>query len=337
MGQGIIIGVDLGGTKVACAAVDPNGHIVAQDRSETLAQQGPGAVIGRIARLVSEVADKAGAPVHQLDAISIGVAGSVDGERGIVNLAPNLPGWRKVQLVRLLHEQLNATPPVVLENDVDIAVVGEHAYGVGRGLQSMIGVFVGTGIGGALILDGRLYRGQRSSAGELGHTRVRRGGPRCRCGQRGCVEVLASRTAMERDVRALIDRGHKSSVLKLMKKRGELRMTSSIIQRALADDDPVMRRVFRRAQRYIGALCANLVNTLDPQLVLIGGGIAERMGEDMVARIREVAYDEFFLQLNRELVRIVPTELKGDAAPLGAAWLARQRLSLSPEAGRALH
>src|SRR5262249_20686555 len=152
--------------------------------------------------------------------------------------------WKKVPLVRLLHEHLRANPPVVLENDVNIAVVGEHAYGVGRGLQSMIGVFVGTGIGGALILDGQLYRGQRSSAGEVGHTRIRRGGPRCHCGQRGCVEVLASRTAMERDVRALIDQGHKSSVLKLMKKKDELRMTSSIIQRALADDDRVMRRVF---------------------------------------------------------------------------------------------
>jgi glucokinase len=226
---------------------------------------------------------------------------------------------------------------VILGNDVNLAILGEHVYGAGRGLRSMVGIYVGTGIGGGLILDGQLYGGAHGAAGEVGHTILERKGPRCSCGRRGCVEALASRTAMERDVRALIAAGERSEVLKLMKKRHATRMTSSIVERALRDGDKVMRRVFRRAQKYVGLLCASLVNTLDPQLVLIGGGLAERLGDDLVARIRDVAYDHVYRQGADDRVQIVPTQLKANAAPLGGAWLARQRLGPQPAAGTALH
>jgi glucokinase len=332
----LIIGVDMGGTKVLAAAVAADGRIAAQGRIETLAQKGHMDVIARIARLVAEVAEQGGAPVRPITAVAIGVPGAVDDAAGVVNHAPNLPGWDGLPFARLLGAHLG-NPRIILDNDVNLAILGEYVYGAGRGLRSMVGVYVGTGIGGGLILDGQLYRGERGAAGEVGHTVLSVKGPRCNCGQRGCVEMLASRTAMEREVRALIDAGHKSKVLKLMKQHNSERMTSSIVERALRDGDEVMRQVLHRAQKYIGLLCANLVNTLDPQLVLIGGGLAERLGEQMVTRIRDVAYDHFFRQEARARIRIVPTQLKADAAPLGGAWLARQRLGLLPETGATLH
>jgi glucokinase len=234
-----------------------------------------------------------------------------------------------VPLGRLLSNAIGGAR-VFLDNDVRVAVLGEYAYGVGRGTQTMVGVFVGTGIGGGVVVNGQLHLGRRGAAGEIGHMTLKPGGPRCPCGKRGCAEALASRTSIERDVRELIERGEKSMVLKLMKKEGRPRLTSSVVARALAEGDPVMLDVFARAQRYIGLLVANVVNTLDPEVVVIGGGLAERLGEEMVEPIRKTAYKHFLLQRDREQVRVVATELKDRAAPMGAAFVARQRLEPLP-------
>ena len=195
---------------------------------------------------------------------------------GIVHHAPNL-GWKKVALGPKLEALLKV--PVFVENDVNVGVMGEYTLGAGQGAQELVGIFVGTGIGGGIIIGGRLYQGARGAAGEVGHIVVEINGPLCGCGNRGCAEALASRTAMERDVRAAIRRGEKSIVLKLMKERGRDRMTSSIIQRALKERDPVMEKVMKRAQFCLGILVANVVNMLDPECVIIGGGIAATAGQ----------------------------------------------------------
>ena len=201
-----------------------------------------------------------------------------------------------------------------------VAVVGEHAYGVGKGTRTMVGIFVGTGIGGGIIVGGHTHHGGRGVAGEIGHMTLLPHGPRCGCGKRGCVEALASRTAMQRDVFKLIDKGWKSSMPKLMKKHGTETLTSSVIEKALDEGDEVMRKVLRDAQYYLGLLAGNLANVLDPEVIVIGGGITERLGERFVDQIREHAYKHFLVQRDRERVRIVPTELKDLAAPLGAAF-----------------
>jgi len=318
-GDGLVIGVDLGGTKINAAAVDANGEVLAERRTKTLADEGPGPVIGRIASLVAELAAELGGGPDDVQAISIGVPGGVDEALGVVDKAPNL-GWENVPLAAQLGEALGTRARIFLDNDVRVAVLGEHAYGVGRGTRTMVGIFVGTGIGGGLIVDGKLHLGSRGAAGELGHMVLVPKGPRCSCGNRGDVEALASRTAMERDVRAY----GKSETRRILKTEG--RLTSSVVERALAEGCPVMKKVFRRAQKYIGLLVANVVNAIDPEVVVIGGGLAERLGEDMVGRIRDVAYERFLLQRDRERVRIEATTLKDRAAPLGAAFLARQRL-----------
>jgi glucokinase len=323
-GKGLVIGVDLGGTKMHAAAVDESGNLLHNERDKTLPEEGADAVIGRVAALCARIAGALGASAGDITAVCIGVPGGVDDANGMVDKAPNLR-WEKVPLAPRLSSALGGAR-VFLDNDVRVAVLGEHAYGCGRGSRTMVGIFVGTGIGGGLVVDGRLHLGARGGAGELGHMIIDPDGPKCPCGKRGCAEAHASRTSIERDVRAMIEDGHKSRVLKMMKKKGAERLTSSVIAKALAAGDPVMTKVMKRAQRSVGILVSNVINLVDPEVVVIGGGIAERLGDEFVAPIREVAYERLLLQRDREQVRIVATELKDRAAPMGAAFVARSRM-----------
>ena len=319
----LVIGFDLGGTKMHAAAVDANGHVVHDERCKTGAADGADAVIDRMIGLVTRILAALGTRAPDVAAMCVGVPGGVDDERGVVDTAPNL-GWSKVPLVERLASALGIK--VFLDNDVRVAVVGEHAYGVGKGTRTMVGIFVGTGIGGGIIVGHHTHHGGRGVAGEIGHMTLLPHGPRCGCGKRGCVEALASRTAMERQARALIKKGWDSKIPKLMKKADSETLTSSIIERALDLDDDVMHKVMKDAQYYLGLLAGNLANALDPEVIVVGGGIAERLGERFVAPIREHAYKHFLVQRDREKVRIVATELKDLGAPLGAAFLARERL-----------
>jgi glucokinase len=325
-GTGLVIGIDLGGTKMHAAAVDEHGHVLGESRAKTQPSDGAPAVIERLAQVARDAVTAANHRLSDVQAVCVGVPGGVNGETGVVDRAPNL-GWENLPLARDLSEQLEGAR-VFLDNDVRVAVLGEHAYGVGRGTQSMVGVFVGTGIGGGIVVGGRLHLGGRGAAGEIGHMCLDPKGPRCSCGRRGCAEAFASRTAMERDVRALVERGDKSQVLKIRKKEKRPRLTSSVIARALADGDKVMCKVMKRAQEYLGLLVGNLVNALDPEVVVVGGGIAERLGEGFVGPIRDVAYERFLVDRDLQRVRILATELKDQAAPVGAAFVARQRLGV---------
>lgn len=325
-----IIGVDLGGTKILVGSVDAGGKVSHLARDLTHAEEGADRVIARLADLIDGVKAKLGS--SHVAAVSLGVPGGVNSEAGVVDKAPNL-GWENVPLSDALEKRVGA--PVFLDNDVRVAVVGEHAHGAGRGTHAMVGVWVGTGIGGGIIVDGRLHRGQRGVAGEIGHSIVDRKGPKCNCGNRGCIEALASRTAIERDLRKAIKRGAKSAALKRMKKEGRDTLSSGIIARLLSDGDPALTKVFARAQKMLGLFTANLINLLDPEVVVFGGGIAERLGEDFVAPIRAVAHEHLLSKRDLAKVRVVATEL-GEVAPIaGAAFLARQRLASHPLANRA--
>jgi glucokinase len=321
----MIIGVDLGGTKMLAGAVDEAGRVSQLERELTSAEEGQDAVIARLAGLCERVRGKL-PPGTAVEAVSIGVPGGVDIERGVVDKAPNLR-WEGVPLAKRLGERLSLK--VFLDNDVRVAVLGEHAYGVGRGAHSMIGVWVGTGIGGGIVIDGRLHQGARGVAGEIGHSIVEPDGPRCHCGNRGCIEALASRTSIERELRREVKRGVRSRALERMKKKGRRQLSSGIIEWLLERDDPAMRKVMKRAQRSLGIFTANLINALDPEVVVFGGGIAERMGERFVAPIRDHAMGYLLSKRDLERVRVVPTGL-GESAPVaGAAFLARQRLAKS--------
>lgn len=323
----VMVGIDMGGTRLRALVVNAQNKILGTQRAPTNPRQRPERLIADLAVLVEAAVQSAGLKPRDLRAVSMGVPGAVDAVEGIVQHAPNL-GWKGVALGPKLEALLKV--PVFVENDVNVGVVGEYTLGAGRGAQELVGIFVGTGIGGGIISGGRLWLGARGAAGEVGHIVVEIGGPRCGCGNRGCAEALASRTAMERDVRAAIRRGEKSIVPRLMKERGRDRMTSSIIQRALKARDPVMEKVMKRAHFCLGILVANVVNMLDPECVIIGGGIAGRLGRDYVTPIRKTAYQYFLRRHDARRVKIVPGILGDDAGPLGAVVLARQRLGDKP-------
>ena len=319
----VMVGIDMGGTRLRALVVNAENKILGMQRAPTNPKQKPDRLVADLAVLVEAAVQSAGLKLSDLRTVSIGVPGAVDPVGGIVHHAPNL-GWKKVALGPKLEALLKV--PVFVENDVNVGVMGEYTLGAGQGAQELVGIFVGTGIGGGIVSGGRLYLGARGAAAEVGHIVVEINGPLCGCGNRGCAEALASRTAMERDVRAAIRAGQKSCVLDLMQERGKDRMTSSIIQRAMKRNDAVMRKVMKRARYFLGLAVASVVNMLDPECVVMGGGIAERLGEHFVGPIRKTAYENFLRRHDAERVKIVSGTLGDNAGPLGAVVLARKRL-----------
>ena len=315
-----VAGVDLGGTSLLAVVADARGKIVGEHGMATLRDEGPAKIIEQIAEAVSTAAAAAKISVKDLGGVGIGACGAVDPTSGVVHVAPNL-GWKDVPLADKLGKKLGV--PIFVENDVHVAVLGEHGYGAAQGARLAVGIWVGTGIGGGIISEGKLFRGARGSAGEVGHTVVLADGPPCSCGRRGCVEALASRTSMERDLRQAAKAGRKTKVLKRMEKKGKDRMTSSVVEWGLDEGDTLMEEIVHRAQHYLGLLASNLVNTLDPEVVVVGGGLSERMGDRFVKPIRRVARSHFLNQHDLENVRIVPSALGAYSGALGACVLVR--------------
>jgi glucokinase len=312
-------GVDLGGTSFIAVISDRKGRVLGSSDCVTIPNAKPEDTIDSIAHHIREAAKDASVKMSKIDGIGIGAAGAVDPKRGVVVRAPNL-GWTNVPLAKSLSKQLG--PDVILGNDVQVAIIGEHSYGAAKGTKRAVGVWIGTGIGGGLIVDGKIDRGFRGAAGEIGHMVIKEDGPICGCGRRGCVEALASRSAMERDVRA----SRNSAVLKIMKERGKDRMTSSVIERALDDGDPVMKEVLARAQHYLGLLTGNIVNMFDPEMVVIGGGIAQRLKKKFVVPIAEIARTRFLRPDPKNEIRIEHATLGDYSGALGACALAERSL-----------
>jgi glucokinase len=321
------VGVDLGGTSLRAGVVARDGEVLALEKRKTRPELGAAAVVERLSETIARAIRSAGLRPRDLGGIGIGIPGPIDAERGLVRLAVNLgPDWTNLPLAAAVRDRLGL--PVCLDNDVRVGALGEHTHGAGQGLDDMLAIFVGTGVGGGLVLGGTLRGGWRGSAGEIGHTVVAAGnGIVGKTGQPGTVEPLASRSGMERQVRELVGQGRASVVPALMESAGGGRMTSRVIQQALRQRDAVMQEVLAAAQHTLGLLAGNLINILDPQMIVIGGGVTERLGERFVAPIRRVAYANLINKQNARAVKIVPAALKDASGVVGAAVLARRQLS----------
>ena len=320
-----VIGIDLGGTKILAGVVDDGGKVLGTAKRPTKPETGAEAIVDRMARVAREAIEIAGLKIGDLAALGAGVPGPLDPEEGMVISAPNLPGWHNVPLAAMIGERL--TLPVFIENDVRLGTLGEFTMGTGRGACDMAGIFIGTGIGGGLILNGKLRQGWRKNAGELGHMILLPDGPVCGCGNRGCLESLASRTAMERDILAGIDAGRASLVPKLMEGEGRGRLTSGVLAEAIRNNDALVCDVMARAQHYLGLAVASIVNLLDLERVILGGGVVEALGDPFLEPIREVAYQNFINKRKARKVLILPAKLGDMAGLLGAAVYARERLA----------
>jgi glucokinase len=315
----LVAAVDLGGTKVRSIVADQQGDIRGADQRATSAAEGQEAVVRRIVQSVRAAIAKSGAREDDLLAVGVAAPGPIDFEQGIVLAAPNLPGWHEVPLGVILSERLGR--PTCLENDANAAALGEHRFGAGRGVQQMIYLTISTGIGGGLILNGQLYRGVDGTAGELGHIVVDERGPLDDCGMRGCLEAMASGTAIARMAREAVEAGD-SEVLGRAAEVGEL--TSKEVHAAAEAGDPTARTILGRAAHYLSIGLANFINIFNPQLFVIGGGAA-RMWQDLIDPAFEEARRMAFTR-PAATARLIPAALGGDSGALGVVALSLERL-----------
>lgn len=318
----LFAGIDLGGTTIAAAIADRHGKVIAETETVTNSHEGPLAVIDRIGDLVGYLAEGA-----KLQAVGMGVPGLVDVTRGVTRFLPNLPTqWRDVPVADLLGKTLGC--PVSLLNDVRTATLGELTFGHGRTNPSLTMAFfsIGTGVGGGVVVDGKLRLGPLGAAGELGHQTILPDGPRCGCGNRGCLETLASGPAIEAEGLRLMRMGMAPKLFDLVSGNPALVTPREM----LASGDDSTREAIQRAAESVGIAVANVVAILHPDLVVIGGGVAE-LGEALLSPVREVVHQRVGM-FPTDGVRIEKSQLGDRAGILGAIALAAQRFTHQPEA-----
>lgn len=318
-----VAGVDLGGTKILAGVFTADGiKCVGKAKLSTKPGRGTETVMDRVARCVRDAMDECDLDMRRCKAVGIGAPGVVDFNEGRVIFAPNLPGWKDVPLKRELEKRLEI--PVHVENDSNIAVLGVHEKEFDGKPRSMIGLFIGTGIGGGLILDGRLFPGANHVAGEIGHMVLAVDGPKCGCGNKGCLEALASRTAIFNRIQTAVKDGQKTALTDLLGDKLE-GLKSGDLRKAIRRGDKFVEKVVEEAAEYIGVAVGNLVNLLNPEAVVLGGGVMDALEAEMLGIITEVARDYAMPGASQDL-EIVASKLGDDAGITGAAVLARKQL-----------
>ena len=306
-----VVGVDLGGTKISTALSDIEGNIVCKTTVPTNAQEGEMAVLNRIINSIDKVISEGKLSYNDVEAIGIGSPGPLDAKKGIIITTPNLP-FKNFDLVKPIAKKFEV--PVFLDNDANVAAIGEFMFGAGKGAENIVFFTVSTGIGGGAILNGKVYRGHTSNALEIGHMTVAPNGPRCNCGNIGCVEATSSGTSIAK-------RGHEALATNVETSlRKYENVTSYEVFVEAAAGDPVAKDIIDEAMNYLGIAVANSVAIFDPEYVIIGGGVS-KAGNVVFDTIRKVVDKRCFKSM-AESVKIVPAGLGTDAGLIGSVALA---------------
>lgn len=314
-----LVGVDLGGTKILAGVFNSSLECIGRFKMSTKAERGPSSVIERIARSVHDAVDECDLELKQVKAIGVGSPGTVDPENGKVIFSGNL-GWKDVALKKELEKHLER--PVFLQNDANLCTLGVHEVELDGEPRNLVGIFLGTGIGGGLILEGKLYSGFTRTAGEVGHMVLMINGPKCTCGNRGCWEALASRSAIFRQIQEAVEEGQKTVLTEML--GGDLKdMRSGDLRKAIKQGDKLAARVVEEAARCTGIAVANLINILNPEVVVIGGGLMDALENEMMPVITKTL-GEHAMPGTDKGVKILPSKLGDDAGITGAAVLARR-------------
>lgn len=316
-------GIDLGATKIEVVVTGADFVPVGQARTPTPGRGGPAAVVTAIKGALEEALEAS--PHGQISAVGIGVPGQVDAATGAVAKSPNIRGWTATFPLRDELERVLGVPAAV-DNDVRAALIGEHRLGAAQPFRDVLAVWFGTGVGGALLLDGVVRTGRLGACGEIGHACAVPGGRRCACGRRGCLEAYAGRASMERRARERVDKGDKTNLFVLMKKAGRTRLTSGVIARALDQGDRLANELINDAVRAAGPVVASAVNVLDVDAVLIGGGLGTRLGQPFARRVQR-SMQPHLLHDGREGVPVLGAGLGDLSGALGAVVLASQRVT----------
>ena len=310
----------MGGTKILAGVFNPQLKCLGRSKMSTKSERGADPVINRIARCVQDVVDECDLNLKQVKGVSVGAPGAVDPDSGRVIFAPNL-GWEDVPLKKELEKQLEL--PVFVENDCSICTLGVYDIELERKPRNMIGIFIGTGIGGGLILEGKLYSGFNRTAGEVGHMVLEVTGPKCGCGNRGCFEALASRAAIFRKIQTAIKDGQKTLLTEMLGDDLE-NLRSGDLRKAIKRGDKFVEGVIEEAAEYTGIAVANLINIFNPEVVVLGGGVIQALEDEMMAIIVETA-TEYAMPGTTKGIEIIASKLGDDAGIFGAAVLARMK------------
>lgn len=311
-----VLGLDIGGTKLAAGVVDSSGALRSFVRIPTGAASGPSGVLDGVFALGREAMAKAGAGADGLAAVGIGCGGPLDTARGVVHNPPNLPGWADVPVSDLARQEFGL--PVSLENDGVAAALAEQRYGAGRGSRSLVYLTVSTGVGGGVILDGRPLRGRTGNGGEPGHMIVVHGGRPCPCGSQGCLEAYASGTQIAARAGERLARGHPSVLRTSPAGQDEgTAPTAQDVARAAAAGDRLAAELWQETAEILGTGIANLINLFEPDLVVLGGGVT-RSGSQLLDPVRRRAAAATFAAPGAP-VPIVPAELGERVGVVGAA------------------
>lgn len=316
-GQQYIVGVDLGGTNIVVGSMPVDGSGIHAVRSEpTRSERGADSVVDRIVSLieqsVAETMEETGAARRDFLGVGVGAPGPLDREEGVVVIAPNL-GWHNFPLRQVVSERVRL--PVTLDNDANCATVGEWWRGAAKGGVNVVGMTIGTGIGGGLVLEGKLYHGSSDVAGEIGHTTIDITGRYCRCGNYGCLEAYASGPAIAQRAREALERDESSALMRMV--NGNLdAITAATVYAAANDGDALAREIVRDTAVFLGAGIANLLNIFNPDVVVVAGGVTQagdRLFEPLRAEVKRRAF-----RPATTACRIVPGILPGTAGVVGA-------------------
>jgi len=310
------IGIDIGGTNITVALVTKKGKIVRKIKFPTKVEEGKTKIIKRIVKALDEVTK--GLQSKSIEGIGIGVAGDIDQKRGIVRFSPNL-FWKNVPIARLINKKFNVK--VVVDNDANAAAWGTYILETKRKAKNLICITLGTGVGGGLILNGRIYHGASGSAGEIGHITVNTQGQKCNCGNYGCLETYVGSAYIVRKAIKEIKKGERSLIKKLA--GGNLQsITSQTIQAAALKGDKLARRIWKEAGEYLGIALSGVINLLNPEVIVFGGGVAkakELIFQPMKKEIRKRAFRVPF-----EKVKFTRTKFGADLGVIGASLLTLQ-------------
>ncbi len=309
------VGIDIGGTKISLALGTDKGRILVREEIPTRTGSKSGDCVRELAAKVKALIREASVPKRQIVGIGVGCPGAVDSKKGIVPRSPNLPGWTGLPLRKILSKTTGR--PVFMANDANAAAIGESLFGAGRNTKNFIYITVSTGVGGGIILNGRLYEGSGFVAGEIGHISVVPDGKKCNCGQRGCLEVYASGTAIARYVREHMTR--KNTLIRNFS-AGCPEVGARHVGMAAREGDRLAIESYKQAGYYLGIGIANLLNILNPEKIVIGGGVLRSAHEifwkTMMESAKRHAWPEAF-----RTVSIVQSELQGRVGDLGALAL----------------
>ena len=313
--SGPILGIDIGGTKLAVGLAPADGTLLTEARRPSGAEDGPEAVIGRILELARGVVAKAEIGAQEVERIGIGCGGPLDPWRGVIRNALNMPGWIDIPIVARVEKALGR--PAFLDNDANAAALGEHRFGAGRDVDNLVYLTVSTGVGGGVILDGRLYQGQNGNAAELGHISVDAGGRACHCGSVGCIETYCSGTSIAARTREALAADDEPSALR---SAAAGTISAQVVAGAAGDGDPLAGRIWDESMRLLGAGIVSIIHAFNPRLVILGGGVT-RSGDQLFDPVRRVV-DERTMPWLREAVEIVPAALGEMTGILGAVAVA---------------